>query len=248
MVRSWYSRAVEPYQLRRGAFKNLTLRLTPEGHVKVSAPWFLPQSQIDRFVQDRQAWIDDRRRSLNPGTEGGLSQTFAWGRPVVLRFENPAVRPQVVWVPGDPEAVFRVSRDWDEVRRRQCVDEWHNQLAAEALETLVPQWEARTGLRVEGWRVKTLKSRWGSCRPDRRTLVFNGRLAAFPPECLEHVVVHEFAHLRIPHHGPAFHSLVESWLPGAREVNRLLRAGPSAAVSPGASPETAATPMEETGR
>ena len=50
------------------------------------------------------------------------------------------------------------------------------------------------------------------------------RLALYPPECLEYVVVHELAHLREPNHGPRFHALLDAALPNWRAAERKLRA------------------------
>ena len=42
---------------------------------------------------------------------------------------------------------------------------------------------------------RNMKSRWGSCQPSTGRICINVRLALYPPECLEYVVVHELCHL-----------------------------------------------------
>lgn len=235
---------MESYELRRGAYKNLTLRLVPpDGSLRVSAPWFVPKLLIDQFVAEKAAWIARRRATMVPSQGAAPTPNLSegapvavWGRIYPLHIESPGRLPRVVVDHGAGRVVLRVPASWGADRWQACLERWEDERVAEALEVLVPEWARRTGLVVKGWRVKRLRSRWGSCRPDTGTLVFNARLGAFPPTCLEHVVVHELAHLVVPHHGPKFHALVESWLPGAAEARALLRAGPFAVASRDASP------------
>lgn len=61
--------------------------------------------------------------------------------------------------------------------------------------------------------IRSMKSRWGSCRPATGKITLNSKLAAVPEECLEYVVVHEFAHFLQPNHSKKFWKVVEEFLP-----------------------------------
>ena len=125
---------------------------------------------------------------------------------------------------------MRVPTSWSDVQRQRVLDGWEKQRVQEALETVLPRWEAKTGLKAQKWTVKLLRSRWGSCRPQTGSLVFNSRLGAFHPSCLDYVVVHELAHLVEPSHNPRFHALVEGWLPGSQQIRKHLVKGIGLAV------------------
>ena len=43
------------------------------------------------------------------------------------------------------------------------------------------------------------------------------------PECLEYVVVHELCHLREANHGPAFHGLLDAYMPDWKSRRAKLR-------------------------
>ncbi|MGQ0823564.1 MAG: M48 metallopeptidase family protein [Actinomycetota bacterium] len=51
-------------------------------------------------------------------------------------------------------------------------------------------------------------SRWGSCTVDDGVIRVSSRLAQYPPWVLDYVLVHELAHLLVPHHGPRHDDLV----------------------------------------
>ena len=50
--------------------------------------------------------------------------------------------------------------------------------------------------------------RWGSCSPDSGNIRISSRLGQAPPWVLDHVIVHELAHLVVPGHGEEFQRLV----------------------------------------
>jgi len=52
-------------------------------------------------------------------------------------------------------------------------------------------------------------TRWGSCTPDKRTIRISTRAAGFPRWVLDHLIIHELAHLSVPGHGAAFRRLVD---------------------------------------
>lgn len=49
--------------------------------------------------------------------------------------------------------------------------------------------------------------RWGSCTPDTGVVRLSDRMAGFPTWVIDHVIVHELAHLVERGHGPAFQEL-----------------------------------------
>ncbi len=98
--------------------------------------------------------------------------------------------------------------------------------AAEILPGRVAFFAAKMGLTPASVRITSARRRFGSCS-SRGGLCFSCYLMRYPPEAVDYVVVHELAHLRHPDHSPAFHALVEKFLPDAKERRRMLK-GPGA--------------------
>lgn len=69
---------------------------------------------------------------------------------------------------------------------------------------------------------RDMTSRWGSCQPATGRICINIRLAAYPPQCLEYVVVHELCHFLVRDHGPRFQALMTKFMPDWKERRKLL--------------------------
>ena len=77
---------------------------------------------------------------------------------------------------------------------------------------------------VGEWRIRRMKTRWGSCNIAARRVWFSLELARKPAPCLEYIVVHELTHLLERGHGARFKALMDEFLPDWRERRKLLNA------------------------
>ena len=88
---------------------------------------------------------------------------------------------------------------------------------------LVEAWEPILGVKAGKLAYRNMRSRWGSCQPSTGRICINVRLALYPPECLEYVVVHELCHLLVSGHGPEFRALLDRVMPDWRKRRAKLR-------------------------
>jgi predicted metal-dependent hydrolase len=102
---------------------------------------------------------------------------------------------------------------------------WHLALLHGAIPELIRKWEARIGVKVRGYFLQKMKTKWGSCNPRRATIRLNTELVKKPRDMLEYVIVHEMIHLIEPKHSQAFFKhlarLYPNWSVIRSELNEL---------------------------
>ena len=84
------------------------------------------------------------------------------------------------------------------------------------------RWEPIMKVHANGFTIRDMKTRWGSCAANGN-LNFNWLLILAPPEVLDYVVVHELCHRREMNHSQAFWKEVEKILPDYRERQKWLK-------------------------
>lgn len=104
---------------------------------------------------------------------------------------------------------------------REEIEQWRTVVKAR-VPPLVVEWERILGVRVQKLDYRNMKSRWGSCQPETGRVCINIRLALFPPECLEYVVVHELCHMLEPNHGAGFKALMTKVMPDWKQREGIL--------------------------
>ena len=90
------------------------------------------------------------------------------------------------------------------------------------LTAYIKGYEPVMGVKSNGFTIKKMKTRWGSCNVKTGHLNFNFALSQVPDECVEYVVVHELTHLLEPSHNARFWGLMEQYLPDARQLRKEL--------------------------
>ena len=92
----------------------------------------------------------------------------------------------------------------------------------EVLPQVIQKCERITGLHALEWKLRDMKTRWGSCNIQKKRIWLNIQLAAYPRECLEYVVTHELVHLLVPGHGKEFWAYMDRFFPEWRRVRKEL--------------------------
>ena len=111
--------------------------------------------------------------------------------------------------------------EMSEEERKELLERYREFLRPK-LEEYLAFWGRQTGLHPEKWQMRDMKTRWGSCNPRTKKLWFSVGLAEKPDECIEYVVLHELAHLKIANHGADFKAFLSQFMPDWRVRQKQL--------------------------
>ena len=85
------------------------------------------------------------------------------------------------------------------------------------------KWEPVMKVHALEWRIRDMRTRWGTCNTVQSRIWLNLRLVQMPPECLEYVIIHELTHLLEPGHNQRFYHFMDHFLPEWRAVRAAMR-------------------------
>lgn len=88
---------------------------------------------------------------------------------------------------------------------------------------MITKYEQIMGVKASQITFKKLISRWGCCNVRTKQINFSIYLLLLPDWCIEHIVVHELAHLLVPNHGPKFHAAMDIFFPRWKEARKYMR-------------------------
>lgn len=217
-------------EVLRKDIRNLHLSvLPPHGRVRVAAPRQMNLDTIRVFVISKLEWIRRQQRKMDaqqreaPREYLDRESHYVWGRRYLLKRIEEKAAPSVEL--RHSRLVLQVRPGTDEARSREILEVWYREQIRVAVPSLIAKWEPVMGVKVGRVFVQRMKTRWGSCNPESRSIRLNTDLAKKPPECLEYIMVHEMAHLLEPTHNPRFRSLMNLFMPQSQhlkdELNRL---------------------------
>ena len=173
-----------PVTITRRRTSRITIRITKNGEVRVSAPRLVPRSTIEKFVADHRDWIEKNLEKARKRQQ--KREDFYAG----LDISTPKLRKEAV---GHLDAIVA---------------------------PMVERYSLQMGVKPSGITYRATKSRWGSCNSRTRQINFSLYLLLLPEWCIEHIVVHELAHLKEPNHGPRFYAIMDQYFPRWKEARK----------------------------
>jgi predicted metal-dependent hydrolase len=210
--------------------KNVHLSVyPPDGRVRVSAPERMDLDTIRVFAISRLAWIKKQRQKLQnqqretPREYLDRESHYVWGTRYLLTCKEAEGRPRVELAAN--RLTLFVQPGSDEVAKRKALAAWYREQVRLHAAPFIEKYETALGVSLEKLFVRQMKTRWGSCNHQRRTIRLNTELAKKPIECLEYIVLHELVHLIEPTHSARFKALVRQHMPNwelrRQALNRL---------------------------
>lgn len=198
--------------------KNVHLSVyPPAGSVRISAPERMSIDTIRVFVISRLAWIRQQQAKLRE-QERETSREYVdreshyvWGKRYLLKIsegdEPPAIELK------HSRMHLRVRPGTNAATKQTIIARWYREQIKAVAPDLIAMLEPTMGVKVGTVFVRKMKTKWGSCNPDNRSIRLNTELAKKPPECLEYIIVHEMAHLLEPTHNARFVALMDRSMP-----------------------------------
>ncbi len=122
-------------------------------------------------------------------------------------------------------AVLRIPAGSTEEQRERTVKRKYKELLDGVAGSMLDFWAEETGLRYSEWHSRYMTSRWGSLSVRDRRVCLSTRLSERPEVCLLYVALHETAHIKEADHGPGFKAVLDRYMPGWRDAERLLKRG-----------------------
>jgi hypothetical protein len=198
----------------------------PTGRVTIAAPLRIPLDTIRLFAISKLGWIRQQQNKLlkqereAPREYLSRESHYVWGRRYLL---------SIVESEGPTSVELRHSRlvlnarpDWDQTRKQMVIERWYRDLLRAAVPPLCAKWEPILGVQAERFYVQRMKTQWGSCNTQSRTIRLNTDLAKKPRECLEYILVHELLHIIEPTHNARFQSLLQTYMPKWQSYRQTL--------------------------
>lgn len=217
--------------LTRKSVKNVHLTVhPPEGRVTLVAPISTRTEVARAYAISRLGWIRLQQRALRNQARETPRQYVEreshrlWGRNHLLTVVEVDAKPSIKL--NHRRITLSVRPGSDAAKRAEVMHEWHKRLLHAVVPDMIGRWEPRLRVKVAGYFLQRMKTKWGSCNHAAGNIRLNTELVKKPKDLVEYVVVHEMLHLLEQTHNERFVALLTRHWPQWRESRRELNALP----------------------
>lgn len=207
--------------------KNIHLAVyPPDGHVHVSAPDYCNEEDLRAYLLSKMTWIrrqqteiQEQERETRRDYVSGENH-YLFGKRYILRVIEEEAAPHIE---TDHKYILMYVRPGaTREKRMEVLHEYYRHELQRKLEELFPKWMQKMDAHDFTWTILAMKTQWGSCMQKKREIRMNLALARVPAECIEYIIVHEMAHLRVRLHNKMFENLLSIYMPNWRKLRQQL--------------------------
>jgi predicted metal-dependent hydrolase len=218
----------------RKAIKHVHLSVhPPSGRVTLAAPVATRLNVARAYAISKLGWIREQQLRLrNQAREAPRKfvereSHDLWGRRHLLTIVYRETKP---FVSLDHRRITLTVRPGSDAQKRAHVmHEWHKSLLHAVVPSLINKWEPTLKVKVDGYFLQRMKTKWGGCNQKAGHIRLNTQLVTKPKDLLEYVIVHEMVHLIEPTHSDRFLAILGKHYPTWREARAELNELPLAA-------------------
>lgn len=217
------------YNLTRTSRKNVNITVKNDGIIYVSAPKRVALADINKIVLSKRDWILNAQKNVKARKvikndiilkNNSSVRLYGTNRKILL---VPCMKNYVAL--NDDTIIFYVKEDYAD--NQNYKNNIFNKFLKEELEKTVNKLAFKylkmLNLSLDTIEFRAMKSRWGTCIPAKKKILFNSKLVHCPIEAIEYVVLHEIVHLIHPNHSNAFYTTVGVYMPDWKERKKILQ-------------------------
>ena len=210
--------------VQRKNIKNMYLRvIPPEGNVKISAPYFVSDDEIIKFVNSKMDWIMDKRLKIEnkqyiPDLKYVNGEKhLLWGEEYTLQLIANNIKAAFV---NENTLYLPVSKRSKIKNRQKTLEDFYRAELKKELDNIYDKCTSVVGRKAEDIKIRKMKN-WGNCKKNK-VITLNLNLARKPKICLEYVLIHELCHLIEFNHSKKFKMMMDKNCPNWREIKKIL--------------------------
>lgn len=211
--------------------KNVHLSVHPPfGNVTLSSPTENSIEKINTYLITKIPWIrKQQKKILEQDRESShdfitRESHYFLGKRYLLKVSE-SVRPSIK-LNHDIIEMFS-PKDYTSEQKEKQLYNWYKKELIIVLGNFTLNYCKKMNVTFDNYHIRKMKTKWGSCNAEKRTLHFNIELIKKPAECIEYIVVHEMVHLLVRNHNQDFVILMDKYLPNWRILKQRLNELPT---------------------
>ena len=188
------------YTITYDSRRTTLLLLIENDQLQIRSPHGVNLQAIESIIQQKSGWVLSQLKLYTENTYTENSKLLFLGQNLQITFgEKSDYDQQSIYLSVDKN-------------QQEAVYDWYQEQAKEYLPTRLLHWAKRLGKQPTKIRIRAMKTRWGSCS-SKGSISLNWRLMKAPIAVIDHVLIHEVAHLVEMNHSTSFWYLVSTLQP-----------------------------------
>ncbi len=207
--------------IQRTARKTLSIIINEKGEVTVKAPKRMSESDIYKFVQSKEKWINSKVNSIKQQNEIN-NDLFNYKCILFCGKKYRVIKDTKAKDIQLEEGIITIKKLSSLKREVRVLEKFLKNKCLEIVGQRLKYFSNIMQLEPQKVVLMNSKRKWGTCDSDQ-VISFNWRIIMLTPNLIDYVIVHELSHLIEMNHSPAFWAIVSAVLPNVKQLRSTLK-------------------------
>ena len=188
--------------------------------VYVSCPKRADTEYVKKIVLNKLDWIESRIQKIkereqqeNKKYVSGEEHYFN-GKKYILKI-NPVEKAKLSYIKIEDQRYINmyIPENTTIEYKEKLMNNFYKENLIPKINEYIAKWSLKLNVNPKEYKLRKMKTLWGSCNITKQTILFNSELAKKSDKAIEYVVVHELMHLIERYHNKRFYSLLDYYYP-----------------------------------
>lgn len=200
--------------------KNINIKVHSDMQVYVSCPKRADTEYVKKIVLNKLDWIESRIQKIkereqqeNKKYVSGEEHYFN-GKKYILKI-NPVEKAKLSYIKIEDQRYINmyIPENTTIEYKEKLMNNFYKENLIPKINEYIAKWSLKLNVNPKEYKLRKMKTLWGSCNITKQTILFNSELAKKSDKAIEYVVVHELMHLIERYHNKRFYSLLDYYYP-----------------------------------
>lgn len=210
--------------------KNINIKVHSDMQVYVSCPKRADTEYVKKIVLNKLDWIESRIQKIkereqqeNKKYVSGEEHYFN-GKKYILKI-NPVEKAKLSYIKIEDQRYINmyIPENTTIENKEKLMNNFYKENLIPKINEYIAKWSLVLNVNPKEYKLRKMKTLWGSCNITKRTILFNTELAKKSDKAIEYVVVHELMHLIERYHNKRFYSLLDYYYPNWKIGYQMLK-------------------------
>ena len=210
--------------------KNINIKIHSDKQVYVSCPKRANIEYVKQKILSKLKWIENRIQKLkereqqeNKKYASGEGHYFNGEKYILKIYYIEKVRMSYIKIEEQGYINMYIPECTTIENKEKLMNNFYKESLIRKINEYMEKWSLTLNVKPKGYKLRKMKTLWGSCNITKQTILFNTELAKKSDKAIEYVVVHELMHLIEKYHNKKFYSLLDYYYPNWKISYQMLK-------------------------
>lgn len=210
--------------------KNINIKVHSDKQVYVSCPKRANIEYVKQIILSKLNWIETRIQKLKEREQQenkkyvSEEEHYFNGKKYILEI-YPVEKAKLSYIKIKDQRYINmyIPENTTLENKEKLMNNFYKESLISKINEYMEKWSLILNVKPKGYKLRKMKTLWGSCNITKQTILFNTELSKKSDQAIEYVVVHELMHLIEKYHNKRFYSLLDYYYPNWKISYQMLK-------------------------